>query len=366
MLSSSAYVSLFLALASTAVAKQALQYNDNPTNVVAIADFPQGGKGKNKNIMGTMKFFSVNGTVKVHWDVTQLPPKRGPFYYKIYSKHVGKRGSCSSIGKTFNPFKGSSKCNVSGKDDSYCQVGDLSGKHGWINTTCFEASYYDPYLSLDPNDPSYVVGRSIAVLYPNKKKMACADIILSDESVSSADMESKRNIKHNKDLIENQIEGWEPTPEEAEMIDEAHKEWLKYNNEGDVHVDAENISEDEIDAAQEIDEDETVLLAQYVDDEDAQKPLSVEPSESQKVEKLKDNLIEETDETEEHEEGTEAEEVSEKLSEKVEERSNEDEPKESSSYEIPHTTDCENAAASEMSKYSLAGGVIGAVIGFLL
>lgn len=212
--------------AAYAHARAAKQYNNNPTDVVAVADFPQGGK----KLLGTMKFFSTNGTVKVHWDVTKLPKRRTPFYYEIHEKPVGRLGKCSSAGKRFNPNRGPAKCE-SVENDSLCAVGDLSGKHGWIATTCFETSYYDPYLSLNERDPTYVVGKSIVVHYPDSLRMACADIVLSEETPELADKESKRNVQHNKDLVEAGMEDWEPTPEEKKMMDEAHKEWLKYNSE---------------------------------------------------------------------------------------------------------------------------------------
>ncbi|KAF6006174.1 hypothetical protein HII13_005295 [Brettanomyces bruxellensis] len=61
------------------------------------------------------------------------------------------------------------------QDDAYCQVGDLSGKHGFINTTCFQLKYYDPYLSLNPDDTSFIGDRSVVVHYNDMSKMACGN-----------------------------------------------------------------------------------------------------------------------------------------------------------------------------------------------
>lgn len=230
----STYFSVLAALSSLSSAGKAPEISNNPSNVVAVADFPFGG---DESILGTMKFFSTNGTVKVHFDVTNLPKGAGPFSYHIHERGIDADGNCESAGKHFNPYSAPADCSLF-KDDTFCQVGDLAGKHGLINATCFETSYYDKYLSLNPGSPSYIVGKSVVIHYPDLKKMACTDIKVSSESVHHADLESKRNIKHNKDLIENYIPGWEPeTEEERELIEESHKEWLKYNNEGDVHVD---------------------------------------------------------------------------------------------------------------------------------
>lgn len=222
---STTYLSILISLALKAYADQAPEVNDNPTDVVAVADFPQGGK--HTEILGTMKFFSTNGTVKVHWDVTKLPKRKGPFYYHIHENPVGHKGNCEAAGTHFNPYNAPADCD-SFEDDSYCQVGDLSGKHGWIDTTCFESSYYDPYLSLKEGDTSYIVGKSVVLHYPNLKKIACADIRISDETVDHADKESKRNLKHNKDLVEASIPDYEPQDEqEAQVIEEGHQEWLQ-------------------------------------------------------------------------------------------------------------------------------------------
>ncbi|ODV61029.1 Cu,Zn superoxide dismutase-like protein, partial [Ascoidea rubescens DSM 1968] len=154
-------------------AESAPEYHNNP-RVVAQAGFPS--YGKNKKFQGFVKFFSTDGKVKVHVDVTKLPKRRGPFYYHIHDKPIPESGDCEAAGTHFNPYKASPDCAAFPTDD-LCQVGDLSGKHGWIDTTCFEQSYIDPYLSLDAKDPGYFVGKSVVFHYKKKlKKFACANI----------------------------------------------------------------------------------------------------------------------------------------------------------------------------------------------
>lgn len=226
------YTLLASVLAAMAYASKAPEVLDNPNNVVAVAHFPQAGDSR--EIMGTMKFFSVNGTVKVHWDVTKLPYGRGPFYYHIHENALNGAADCEVTGRHFNPYSAPPDCSKQAHD-SLCQVGDLSGKHGWIDTTCYETSYYDPYLSLKAGDPAYLIGKSVVLHFPDLKKMACADIGVSPETPQEADLESKRNVLHNKDLIEAKTPGWQPTEQERALMDESHREWLKYNEEGDVH-----------------------------------------------------------------------------------------------------------------------------------
>lgn len=98
----------------------------------------------------------------------------GPFYYHIHENPVNTE-TCEDVGGHFDPYQGLSECPVVG-DDAACQVGDLSGKHGWINTTCFQTVYFDPYLSLNAKDPAYIVGKSVVLHRSDQSKFACANI----------------------------------------------------------------------------------------------------------------------------------------------------------------------------------------------
>lgn len=112
--------------------------------------------------------------MKVHIDFTGLPKAGGPFYYHIHENPVNT-DTCEDAGGQFDPYKGLSECPVVG-DDAACQVGDLSGKHGWINTTCFQTEYFDPFLSLNSWDSAYIVGKSVVLHHSDQTKFACANI----------------------------------------------------------------------------------------------------------------------------------------------------------------------------------------------
>ncbi|ODQ79175.1 hypothetical protein BABINDRAFT_29462, partial [Babjeviella inositovora NRRL Y-12698] len=142
--------------------------------VVALADFPA---GYDEKVLGVVKFTNPSGTVKVHVDMTGLPALGGPFYYHIHKDPMPDNGDCLATSTHFNPYDAPADCD-SQKNDAYCQVGDLSGKHGWINTTCFAQDYDDKYLSLNPKSPSYIVGKSINFHFANNTRFACANINL--------------------------------------------------------------------------------------------------------------------------------------------------------------------------------------------
>lgn len=161
-----------LSIASVYAQQQAQVVSTNPTDVVLRADFPS---GYSQNVVGVIQFYSLNGTTKVHVDVTGLPKNAGVFTYHIHDLPVGADGNCDGTGKHFNPFNASSDCD-SQPSDQFCQIGDLSGKHGYINTTCFETYYYDPYLSLDPSHPQYIGNKAINIHLEDQSRLACATI----------------------------------------------------------------------------------------------------------------------------------------------------------------------------------------------
>ena len=170
------FLSTFLALALLVVSTAPI-ITKNPKNIVAIADFPF---GFDKKVNGYIVFTAKEGkAVNVHVDLTGLPSE-GPFPYHVHVKLVPEDGDCNKVGDHLNPYNASENCVH--KDMPYtCQVGDLSGKHGEITGREFETSYDDPYISLNPNSKSYIVGRSVVLHFANNTRFACADIELASK-----------------------------------------------------------------------------------------------------------------------------------------------------------------------------------------
>lgn len=171
--------SLMMSMAATLVAAdQAPKVKLNPKNVVAIADFPL---GFSRTVLGNVIFTAKQGKqVQVHVDMTGLPREGGPFQYHIHERAVPSNGDCDAVGYHFNPYNAPPECDLQ-KDDSFCQVGDLSGKHGWIDTTCFETKYDDPFLSLNQRLTSYIIGKSVTFHFANLTKFACANIEIASK-----------------------------------------------------------------------------------------------------------------------------------------------------------------------------------------
>ncbi len=167
-----------LPLLTTVVsAGKAPTVTDSPKNVLARAHLD---KGLTK---GVIEFSAKNGTVKVHIDTTGLPEEGGPFYYHIHKSPVPANGNCEATGTHLNPYNAPYEDCDEFQDDSYCQVGDLSGKHGYINTTCFETTYYDPFLSLNPKNKAYIVGLAVNLHFANMTKISCGTIEKTNEKV---------------------------------------------------------------------------------------------------------------------------------------------------------------------------------------
>ncbi|KAF8001116.1 hypothetical protein HF325_004905 [Metschnikowia pulcherrima] len=172
------FVTLALCIFASVGANPAPLAKENPKNIVAVADFPE--SGPNKFTKGYVYFTSPKGdSVKVHVDMTGLPTSGGPFVYHIHEGQIFDKKSCDEAGKHFDPFKGLPKCPEKG-DDAFCMVGDLSGKHGWINATCFQTEYHDKFLSLNPASESYIVGRSLVFHDQKLSRFACANINLAN------------------------------------------------------------------------------------------------------------------------------------------------------------------------------------------
>ncbi|RLV83123.1 Cell surface superoxide dismutase Cu-Zn 6 [Meyerozyma sp. JA9] len=176
---------------------------------VAVASFPQGmSQSVRANIVFSAK---SNDPVLVHVDSTGLPQEGGPFYYHIHEHPVPADGNCDAVGDHFNPFNAPADCD-SLPSNSYCEVGDLSGKHGFINTTCFETKYTDPYLSLNPKSQSYIGGRSVVFHFANNTRFACATIQnvsgrearkYLDTKAMVSDLEKRSEVEFNATSIDN-------------------------------------------------------------------------------------------------------------------------------------------------------------------
>lgn len=171
------FVTILLLGVTPALAATSPVFKNNPIGTVAVADFPS--VGTYPLTKGYVYFYSPKGKeVHVHLDMTGLPKSGGPFVYHIHENAISD-DNCETAGLHFNPFGANPNCDNQ-EDLSLCQVGDLSGKHGSINATCFATTYVDPFLSLN-DSVNDIVGKSVVFHYGDLTKFACATIQLADD-----------------------------------------------------------------------------------------------------------------------------------------------------------------------------------------
>lgn len=268
-----------LSVAPIVAGKKAPKIKKNPSNVVAIADFPSGFK---QHVMGNVIFSATDGgIVNVHVDMTGLPREGGPFTYHIHENPVPDDGNCDLVGDHLNPYRAPLDCD-SQKDDSYCQVGDLSGKHGWIDATCFETKYDDPYLSLNKNSKAYVVGRSVAFHLDDGTIFACADI----QKASSLRLE---NLK--QEYAINEVSDSNDQHEEG---DDAFVKGLSVDqvDSNDLEVEAEAADAADADAEEEGDDEAEYYEAKENDEDDEDDEYAEQAEQADQAEQAEEDVNE--------------------------------------------------------------------------
>lgn len=170
-------------LSAFASADEAPENTDSRRKSVARAHLDNG------LVKGLIEFTSdYSGVVKVHLDVTGLSPHAGVLNYHVYDSKVSSKGHCEDAGEILNPYGAPTDVDCdSFENDAFCAVGDLSGKHGYINTTCFETQYTDPYLSLNPRNPAFVGGKSIVITDLDNHIISCGAIKMKRSSKMKRD-----------------------------------------------------------------------------------------------------------------------------------------------------------------------------------
>lgn len=212
-------------------ASAAPEVTNNPKNVIAIADFPAGGL---QSFSGFVTFSVIKDLVNVHIDVAGLPENQGPFVYHIHENPIPKSLNCEMAGLHLNPYNAPEICDTQ-LDNSYCQVGDLSGKHGFINSTCFETVYVDPYLSLSKNSKSSILNKSIVFHYANLTKLACANIkVANRERINTLVMDYTENNPEQLQKLKAILEDIDTNGPNQDFIDEL--DLVEWDDESGVNI----------------------------------------------------------------------------------------------------------------------------------
>jgi len=166
-------------LASMAAASSAPLVSNNPIGASYTAQI----KGGESDVThGYVSMTSNPGGVgmKLSVNIAGLPILKGPYTYYVGDHSLSSECECSTSGGIFDPYNaGKRYCNR--QQAQTCDVGDLSGKHGCINSTSYVASYNELYASLNSASPAYVGGKSIVISDRSGSPVACGNIVCVSE-----------------------------------------------------------------------------------------------------------------------------------------------------------------------------------------
>lgn len=86
-------------------------------------------------------------------------------------------GDCASAGAHLDPTNRGEQPPCDAGNEPSCQVGDLAGKFGRINSDPFTAEYVDKFVSLKEGDPAFFGNRSFVIHLANTTRITCADFV---------------------------------------------------------------------------------------------------------------------------------------------------------------------------------------------
>lgn len=189
----------------------------NPLDVIYTATLPKKPFFTAPELDGNIKGF-ISGSappdgVGVRFTVRfeNLPKTGGPFRkytmreiqrnngyayvtYSVLTKHLvyhihankATGGNCTSAGAHLDPMNRGEKPPCDPSQPATCQVGDLSGKYGRINSDPFVAEYVDIFASLKEGDPAFFGNRSFVIHLANVTRITCANFADIEPSFPNA------------------------------------------------------------------------------------------------------------------------------------------------------------------------------------
>ncbi|KAG6036836.1 hypothetical protein E4U41_005472 [Claviceps citrina] len=188
---SAALLAVLAAVNTCHAAENAPVVNNNPVDVIYTASLPREPFFQAPELSGNIRgFISASAPpdgVGVRFTVRfeNLPKKGGPFPYHLHlAKAAG--GNCTLAGAHLDPFNRGEKPPCDAGNQPSCQVGDLAGKYGKINSDPFTAEYVDKHLSLKEDDPAFFGNRSFVIHLANSTRITCADFVKGGGSFPSS------------------------------------------------------------------------------------------------------------------------------------------------------------------------------------
>lgn len=103
--------------------------------------------------------------------------------YHLHDQPVPADGNCSGTLAHLDPYERgeATPCDITRPET--CQVGDLGGKHGDINSEPYNATYTDYYASTLPGIGAFFGNRSLVIHFNNVTRITCANFTAVDEGI---------------------------------------------------------------------------------------------------------------------------------------------------------------------------------------
>ncbi|RDL36766.1 uncharacterized protein BP5553_06118 [Venustampulla echinocandica] len=156
----------------------------NPAGVTYVATLPAKSffnpNDPRGNVKGSVSATSnPDGGATFQVSFSNLPTSGGPFTYHIHDAPVPADGNCTGTKAHQDPYVRGETPVCDAKSPETCQVGDLSGKHGKIESDPTTQTYTDKYVSLTPGSNAFFGNRSITFHFANKTRISCANFALA-------------------------------------------------------------------------------------------------------------------------------------------------------------------------------------------
>ncbi|KAH8815278.1 superoxide dismutase [Xylogone sp. PMI_703] len=158
--------------------------NNNPIGKMYMATLPEveffDANDPRGNVKGSVIAIAHPNGTGIDFQVTfsNLPTSGGPFPYHIHNLPVPDNGNCTETQGHLDPFERGQDPPCDATLPQTCQVGDLSGKYGKIDSDPFTVAYTDLYASTIPDLGSFFGNRSFVIHFDNSTRITCGNFAL--------------------------------------------------------------------------------------------------------------------------------------------------------------------------------------------
>lgn len=97
-------------------------------------------------------------------------------------------GNCTKTLAHLDPYKRGQATPCDKANLQTCEVGDLSGKHGAMNSPAHNAKFLELYASTQEGIGAFFGNRSVVIHYANSTRITCANFVAESEGSYPSDV----------------------------------------------------------------------------------------------------------------------------------------------------------------------------------